>query len=57
MSDGEIVHNLIEYVNNNDIRNEKIRKGLELNKEYTQEKYAERFIKEVQQFLSENICK
>jgi len=57
MSDGDIVHQLVKYIKNDEIRNKKIQKGLELNKEYTQEKYAERFVKEAQKFLYENICK
>jgi len=50
-SDQDIAHQLIKYINKDDYRNEKIQKGLELNKEYTQEKYAERFVKAVEDFL------
>jgi len=50
-SDEEIVHQLVKYVKNDKRRNEKIQKGLELNKNYTQEKYAERFVKVTKEFF------
>jgi len=43
-SDEVIAKQILEYVNDDDKRNELIQKGIELNKEYTQEKYAERFV-------------
>lgn len=51
MTNEEIIGKLIEHVKDDDKRNEMIKKGMELNKEYTQEKYAERFIKNVEEFL------
>ena len=43
-SDGEIAQQILDYVHDDDKRGELIQKGLELNKQYTQEKYAERFL-------------
>ena len=51
-SDETIVKQIIDYVNDDDKRNELIKKGIELNKEYTQEKYAERFVR-----VCEDFCK
>jgi len=53
-SDDVIVDKIMYYVNNDKERNEKIRLGVELNKEYTQDKYAERFISEMHIFIAEN---
>lgn len=44
-SDDAIVDKIMYYVSNDAERNSKIGIGLELNKEYTQEKYAERFVR------------
>jgi hypothetical protein len=52
-SDVEIASKIVEYVKDDAKRNAMIQKGLELNKEYTQEKYAERFIKLAEDFLKE----
>jgi len=56
-SDDDIIHQLVKYVKKDERRGRMIRKGIELNKEYTQEKYAERFVKEIKVFLSGNIRK
>lgn len=53
-TDSEIASKIIEHVKDDAKRNAIIQKGLELNKEYTQEKYAERFIKLVEDFLRSN---
>jgi len=50
--DEHIAKQIIDYVNDDDKRNKLIKKGMELNKEYTQEKYAERFIKCCKDFLN-----
>lgn len=50
-TDQEIVNKVLHYVKNDEERNEKIQKGLEWGKKYTQEKYAERFLKVVEDFL------
>lgn len=52
-SDQNIINKVIYYVNNNKERNKLIQKGIELNKEYTQEKYAERFIQIAEEFLND----
>lgn len=46
MSDDEIIDKLIYYIEQDDPRNEKINKGLEYCKDFTQERYAEKFVKE-----------
>ena len=51
-SDENIAKQILEYVNDDGKRNELIKKGIELNKEYTQEKYAERFIKVCEDYLN-----
>lgn len=51
-SDKDIADKIIEYIRDDGKRNDLIKKGIELNKEYTQEKYAERFIKVCEEFLS-----
>lgn len=51
MSDNEIIDKIIYYINNDKERNDLIEKGLKYCEEYTQEKYAERFVK----VLNENI--
>jgi len=50
-SDENIAKQILEYVND-DKRNGLIKRGIELNKEYTQEKYAERFIKVCEDYLN-----
>lgn len=52
-TDAQIVSKIVEYVKDDKKRNEMIQKGLELNGEYTQEKYAERFINAMEKFLKE----
>lgn len=51
-SDENIAKNIEEYVNDDGKRDALIKKGMELNKNYTQEKYAERFIKCCEDFLN-----
>ena len=51
MTDDEMVDKITYYLENEEEREKIIQKGLELNKEYTQEKYAERFLKEIKEFL------
>ena len=43
-TDEVIAKQILEYVHDDDKRNELIEKGIELNKFYTQEKYAEKFV-------------
>jgi hypothetical protein len=50
-SNEQIVDKIVDYVRDDDKRNELIRKGLEASKEYTQEKYAERFIDAANEYL------
>jgi len=45
MSDSEIIKRLTHYLENDTERMEKVKKGLEYTKEFTHEKYAERFCK------------
>ena len=45
MTDQEIIQKLILYLNDEELRNKKIQKGLEYASNYTHEKYAERFLK------------
>ena len=52
ISDDEIVEKIVYYVKNDGERNKLIQKGLELNKEYTQEKYAERFVQAAKEFIN-----
>jgi spore maturation protein CgeB len=51
MTDNEIIDKISYYLENEKERERIIQKGLELNKEYTQERYAERFLKEIEEFL------
>ena len=50
-SDVNIADKILEYIKDDGKRNELVQKGIELNKAYTQEKYAERFIKACEDFL------
>ena len=50
-SDDKIAENILKYVYDDNGRELLIQKGLELNKNYTQEKYAERFTNVVENFL------
>ena len=52
MSLQEIVQTLSYYLENEDKRLEKVKKGIEFAKHYTQEQYAERLVKTIQNFLS-----
>ena len=51
MSDQDIKNKLKQYLENQDLYEQKRKKGLAFAKEYTQEKYAERLVKEIQIFL------
>ena len=51
MTDDEIVEKISYYLENDQEREKLIQKGLELNKEYTQEKYAERFLNSVEKYM------
>ena len=44
MSDQEIINRLVYYLENNSKREEKIKNGIEYTKDFTQQRYAERFI-------------
>ena len=48
MSDQEIEDILIQYLENDELYQEKKQKGIEFAKEYTQEKYAERLYEVLQ---------
>jgi len=50
-SDENITNRIIEHVNDNNKRNEMIKKGIELNKFYTQERYADRFLNVCDMYL------
>jgi hypothetical protein len=52
MSDDEIVDTITYYLENEDKRLEKVNNGLEYCENYTQEKYAERFIKIITEYLN-----
>ena len=51
MTDREIINKISYYLDNEDKRLEKVKKGLEFSKEYTQEDYAKRLFKEINKFL------
>lgn len=55
MKNKQIVEKLIYYLENDEERQKLIHKGLEWCKNYTQEKYAEKFIETVNTFLSDNL--
>ncbi len=52
MKDKEIIEKLIYYLEHDDVREKLIKKGLEWSKNYTQEKYAEKFLKIIKHFLN-----
>ena len=54
MSLQEIVNIISDYLDNEDKRIEKVRKGIEFAKNYTQEQYAERLLQTIQEFLKDN---
>jgi hypothetical protein len=51
MSPQEIYDKISYYLDNEDKRLEKVRKGIEFSKSYTQELYAERLLKEIKEFI------
>ena len=53
-SDDTLVQKIVHYVKNDDERQKLVDKGIELNRQYTQEDYARRFINEVETFLREH---
>ncbi len=55
MTDKEIINKLIYYLKNEDKREEKVRKGIEFVKNYTQEHYARRLFDEIERFLKYKI--
>ena len=56
MTDDEIISKIVGFLEDNQ-KIESMRKiGLEWSSEYTQEKYAERFLSVVKRFIGENIC-
>jgi glycosyltransferase involved in cell wall biosynthesis len=52
MTTQEIFNKISYYLDNEDKRLEKVNKGIEFAKEYTAEKYAERLLKEINEFLN-----
>lgn len=54
MKNKEILDKLIYYLENDDERQVLVEKGLKWAKNYTQEKYAEKFVKAVREFLKTN---
>lgn len=52
MSPLEIYNKISYYLDNEDKLLEKVKKGIEFTKEYTAEKYSERFLKEINLFLN-----
>ena len=51
MSDKEILYKLVHYLENEESRQELIQKGLEYCKDFTHEKYAERFVTVLENFI------
>ena len=51
MSSEEIINTISYYLDNEDKRIEKVQLGIEFAKNYTFEHYAERILKEIQEFL------
>mgnify|MGYP003638836962 CR=1 FL=1 len=51
MSDEEIVNKMVYYLEKNEEREKLVQAGREMSLEYTQEKYAERFIKELDEYF------
>ena len=56
MADEEIIKKLCYYLKNEEERKALIQEGLKFSEQYTQEKYAERFVKAVKEFLGETFC-
>ena len=52
MTGQEIFDKICYYLDNEDKRLEKVQKGIEFSKNYTQEHYAERLLKEIKEFLN-----
>jgi hypothetical protein len=52
MTDKEIIDKISYYLDNENKRLEKVKKGVDFAKNYTQEHYAERLLKEIQLFLN-----
>ena len=52
MSDKDILDRISYYLINEDARMEKVKKGIEFSKNYTQEHYAERLLKEIKEFIN-----
>ena len=52
MTDEEIMNKISYYLDNEDKRMEKVNKGLEFASKYTQEHYAERLLKEINEYLN-----
>lgn len=52
MSDEEIMNKISYYLDNENKRMEKVNKGLEFASNYTQEHYAERLLKEINEYLN-----
>ena len=50
MTEKEIFNKISYYLDNEDERLEKVQKGIDFAKNYTQEHYAERLLKELQNF-------
>ena len=53
-SDDELEEKILYYVKNDEDREALATRGMELAREYTQEKYAERFVKCVEEYLSKS---
>tara|TARA_Y100000593_G_scaffold89091_1_gene172541 strand:+ start:102 stop:839 length:738 start_codon:yes stop_codon:yes gene_type:complete len=54
MTDDEMVEKISYYLENEKEREKLVQKGVELSKEHTQEKYAERFLREIEEYLKWN---
>ena len=52
MTDEEIMNKISYYLDNEDKRIEKVNKGLEFSSNYTQQHYAERLLKELEEFIN-----
>ena len=52
-SDELIINKIVSFIQDDKARNKLVQRGTSANQEYTQEKYAERFIKEMEIFLGE----
>ena len=51
MTDKEIINKISYYLDKEDKRLEKVKQGIEFASNYTQEHYAERLLKEINEFL------